>query len=244
MRYSNQTQLMVRCPNWFTVTLYSLYLTHQISFSVESSSSPHRQWPFNASPQLCLYHFSFQIIQDKALSLCCFITAQDSCHNFWRSARGFCTQDCAQRRARAQTRYTQAPDDHICGNQRARSSPPVVKILSESICNVRFEVLHNAIISTSSVWLSRSHNNLVLVDCSCSHLRDSEINHNNQTTKIISTIIPCIIFITSTFNYKSIYTSSSRLSILIWCPHQKWVILFLSCNWSSFFIARKICLPT
>ena len=47
-----------------------------------------------------------------------------------------------------------------------------------------------------------------------------QINHNNQTTiKIISTTTSSIIFITLTFNYKSRYTSSSRLFILISCSH-------------------------
>ena len=62
VRCSNQTQLVVRCLNWFiSYFLFSLYLTHQISSS--SSPSPPWRWSFTASPQLRLHYLSYPTIQ-------------------------------------------------------------------------------------------------------------------------------------------------------------------------------------
>jgi len=165
VRCPDQTQLVVRYPNWF-IGHFLFSLPHTSNFFlcwifVESSSlmTLHRlaSTSFTSSLSQLFKLKSGLLITSQLLKT--LVTILEELH-VASALKTLSTQALAYRR-------TTFAETNGCA-----WAPPVVGILSESICSVHFEVLHSATMSTSFVWVSRSLDNPVLVDCTCSHLRD------------------------------------------------------------------------
>jgi len=162
---------VVRRPNWF-IDYFLLSLPHTSNFSLLNLRRVLIVDDPSPSRLNFIYIISLPTIQVKAWSPYCSTIVLALYHNSWRSDRGFYTQDWAQRAsARAQTatsrHQTITPTET---NRRARA-PPMVRILSESIRIVRFEVLLECY-HLDLIFVSWSLDNPVLIDSAYSHLCD------------------------------------------------------------------------